>query len=99
MQRVDQAAPRMIHQQCSKDSSRSPERRCSNPDSGKLAEPLNINTKTGHAGHGELHAAGGSATVIEEANKAGVAARNYSKHAHALENENSFLGQQNQLLN
>jgi len=89
----------MIHRQRSKDSSHSPERRYTNPGSGKLAETLNINAKAGHAGNGELHTAEGNATVAEEANTAGVAARNYSKHAHVLENENSFLGQQNQLLN
>ena len=89
----------MIHQQRSKDSSRSPKRRYSNPGSGKLAEALNINAKNGHAGNGELQTADGSGTVDEEANTASGAARNHSKHAHALENENSFLGQQNQLLN
>ena len=44
----------MIHQQRSKDSSRSPERRYSHPGSGKLAEALKINAKNGHAGNGEL---------------------------------------------
>jgi len=57
-----------------------------------LAETLKINAKNGHAGNGELHTAEGSATVAEEANSANGAPRNYSKHAHALENENSFLG-------
>jgi hypothetical protein len=83
----------MIHQERSKDSSRSLERRYSNPGSAKLAEVLKINAKNGHAGHGELQTAAGSVTADEEANTVSGAARNHSKHAHVLENENSFLGQ------